>query len=56
MSCNVLVLNVLALYMLDSQGSIPGGDGNSLFSKASRLALGAIQPPIQWVPMVLYPG
>jgi hypothetical protein len=41
MSCNILVLNMLAVYMLDSQGSIPGGDGNFLFSKASRLALGA---------------
>jgi hypothetical protein len=40
MSCNILVLNMLAVYMLDSQRSIPGRDGNSLFSKASRLALG----------------
>jgi len=36
-----LVLNMLAVYMLDSQGSIPGRDGNCLFSKASRLAMGA---------------
>jgi hypothetical protein len=30
-------------------GSIPGGAGNFLFTTASRTALEATQPPIQWV-------
>jgi len=32
---------MLAVYLLDSQGSIPGSDRNSLFSKAFRLTMGA---------------
>jgi hypothetical protein len=38
------------------QSSSPSGVKNFLFSKLSRLALGSIQPPIQWVLGALSPG
>jgi hypothetical protein len=43
-------------YGLDDRGSrvrFPEGLGISLFTTASRTALGPTQPPIQWVPGVL---
>jgi hypothetical protein len=36
--------------------SSPGVGKNFLFSKSSRLTLGYIQPPIQWVLVALSPG
>jgi hypothetical protein len=43
-------------YGLDSRGSIPGMGKIFLFSTASRLALGLTQPPIEWVPGVIFLG
>jgi hypothetical protein len=40
-------------YGLDGQGSIPGRGKIFLLSTASRLAVGRIIPPIQWVPGVV---
>jgi hypothetical protein len=36
--------------------SIPGMDNRFISSKMSRLAIGPIQPPIQWAPENLTPG
>jgi hypothetical protein len=47
-------LGIAAIYELDSRGSIPGRSKIFLFPIASRLALGSIQPPIQWI-RTLYP-
>jgi hypothetical protein len=42
--------------MLDGQSLIPGRGKYFLSSIASRLALGLIQPPIQWAPGVTSQG
>jgi hypothetical protein len=43
-------------YRLDGPGSILGRGKIFLFSIASRPALGATQPPVQWIPGSLSPG
>ena len=40
-------VGIVTDYGLDGPGSNPGGD--EIF-RASRLALGPTQPPVQWVP------
>jgi hypothetical protein len=42
-------------YSLDGWFRFRQGQQYFLFSKTSRLALGPTQPPIQWVPGVIYP-
>jgi hypothetical protein len=37
-------------YGLDGRDLISKGEGNFLYSTASRPALGSTQPPIQWLP------
>jgi hypothetical protein len=43
-------------YGLDDPGSNLVGGKIFLFCTVSRLTLGLLQPPIQWVPGVIFPG
>jgi hypothetical protein len=48
---------IATVYGLDDRGvGVRVTVGSRIFSTSSRPARGPIQPPIQWVPVVLSPG
>jgi hypothetical protein len=50
------IIGMTTGYVLNDRESIPGRSKIFLFSTTSRLALGPIQPSVQWVAVALSPG
>jgi hypothetical protein len=49
-------VGIVVGYWLDGQDSIPGTGKELFFYTASRLTMGPIQPPAQWVPGARFPA